>query len=99
MPHSTSDIAFTPSVKAVQVRFGSRANYARMEQGVGWVERAIRFHVKAWDVNCRQHIAQRFTKPELEPIVQPLRERVAELEAELQALRATVSQQRPNPLC
>ena len=210
MTHSTSDIAFTPSVKAVQERFGSRANYARMEQGEGWqeminadlagfvaernslylatasadgqpyvqhrggpdgflkvldnrtlifadfsgnrqyisvgnlgenskafiflmdyttrtrikiwgtaevveddqallknltdasykgrAERAIRFRVKAWDVNCRQHIAQRFTKPELEPIVQPLRERIAELEAELQALRATVSQQHPNRL-
>ena len=32
----TSDIAFTPSVKAVQTRKGSRQAYARMEQGSGW---------------------------------------------------------------
>lgn len=31
-----SDIAFTPSVKAVQVRKGSRAAYQRMEQNEGW---------------------------------------------------------------
>jgi predicted pyridoxine 5'-phosphate oxidase superfamily flavin-nucleotide-binding protein len=31
-----SDIAFTPAVKAVQTRKGSRATYARMEEGAGW---------------------------------------------------------------
>ena len=31
-----SDVAFTPAVKAVQVRNGSRENYARMEAGGGW---------------------------------------------------------------
>ncbi|HNP62248.1 MAG TPA: pyridoxamine 5'-phosphate oxidase family protein, partial [Nitrospirales bacterium] len=31
-----SDIAFTPSVKAVQERMGSRKPYARMEEGDGW---------------------------------------------------------------
>lgn len=31
-----SDVAFTPTVKAVQQRKGSRAAYARMEQGGGW---------------------------------------------------------------
>lgn len=31
-----SDIAFTPAVKAVQARRGSRESYARMEQGSGW---------------------------------------------------------------
>lgn len=31
-----SDIAFTPSVKAVQERMGSRKHYARMEQRAGW---------------------------------------------------------------
>ena len=31
-----SDIAFTPSVKAVQDRRGSRHAYARMEEGAGW---------------------------------------------------------------
>ena len=31
-----SDIAFTPTVKAIQQRKGSRANYERMETGRGW---------------------------------------------------------------
>jgi predicted pyridoxine 5'-phosphate oxidase superfamily flavin-nucleotide-binding protein len=31
-----SDIAFTATVKAIQTRKGSRAAYARMEQGDGW---------------------------------------------------------------
>lgn len=31
-----SDVAFTPAVKAIQERQGSRANYARMEQSGGW---------------------------------------------------------------
>jgi hypothetical protein len=31
-----SDIAFTPVVKAIQQRKGSRASYARMEEGGGW---------------------------------------------------------------
>jgi predicted pyridoxine 5'-phosphate oxidase superfamily flavin-nucleotide-binding protein len=31
-----SDVAFTPAVKAIQARRGSRDSYARMEQGEGW---------------------------------------------------------------
>lgn len=31
-----SDVAFTPSVKALQTQKGSRESYARMEQGRGW---------------------------------------------------------------
>ena len=34
-----SDIAFTPTVKAVQARKGSRHAYARMEEGGGWEHR------------------------------------------------------------
>jgi predicted pyridoxine 5'-phosphate oxidase superfamily flavin-nucleotide-binding protein len=34
-----SDVAFTPAVKAEQERRGSRAAYARMEQGEGWETR------------------------------------------------------------
>ena len=36
MPQPVSDIAFTPAVKAVQERNGSRAGYARMEEKGGW---------------------------------------------------------------
>lgn len=51
-------------------------------------ERAIRFHVEAWDKNCRQHI------PRLVPgyhadRTRRLTERISELEREVQALRAS----------
>ncbi len=36
MTQPISDIAFTPSVKAVQSRLGSRDGYARMEERGGW---------------------------------------------------------------
>ncbi len=36
MKRPVSDIAFTPSVKAVQERLGSRRGYASMEQRGGW---------------------------------------------------------------
>lgn len=39
MPAPTSDVAFTPTVKALQARKGSRPAYARMEQGHGWAAR------------------------------------------------------------
>ena len=32
----SSDVAFTPAVKAIQARKGSRENYARVEQNGGW---------------------------------------------------------------
>lgn len=32
----TSDVAFTPAVKALQEKFNSRSNYAQMEQFRGW---------------------------------------------------------------
>jgi predicted pyridoxine 5'-phosphate oxidase superfamily flavin-nucleotide-binding protein len=34
--HVPSDVAFTPAVKEIQRRRGSRQAYARMEQGRGW---------------------------------------------------------------
>lgn len=36
MNRFASDVAFTPTVKALQARKGSRAAYARMEQGGSW---------------------------------------------------------------
>lgn len=36
MANPTSDVAFTPSIKAIQARKGSREAYARMEQRGGW---------------------------------------------------------------
>ncbi len=36
MPTYPSDIAFTPAVKAIQAEKGSRASYAKVEEGRGW---------------------------------------------------------------
>ena len=46
-------------------------------------ERALVFRVKAWDVNCPQHIQPRFTAEEAEPVVGELRRRIAVLESQL----------------
>jgi predicted pyridoxine 5'-phosphate oxidase superfamily flavin-nucleotide-binding protein len=43
-------------------------------------ERVLVFHVKAWGPNCNLHIRQRFTAEDIESMVQPLRDRIAELE-------------------
>jgi len=213
-----SDVAFTPAVKAIQERLGSRRNYARMEQGPGWSrtvtedmavfiaqrdsfylgtasaegqpyiqhrggkpgflkvldegtlafadfrgnrqyismgnlsenarafiflmdypnrrrvkiwgraefveddadllarlndedyeaspERALVFHIEAWDVNCPQHITPRFTQQEIEPAVSELRRRNEALQARVEELEArladepnTNSKTRPTSSC
>jgi len=45
------------------------------------IERAIIFKVKTWDINCRQHIKQRFTADDIEKITEPLKEKIKKLEA------------------
>ena len=50
-------------------------------------ERAIVFHVEAWDVNCPQHIRPRFTEEEIAPTIEKLERRVTELEEELAELK------------
>jgi predicted pyridoxine 5'-phosphate oxidase superfamily flavin-nucleotide-binding protein len=199
MPQRISDVAFTPAVKAVQERLGSRAAYARMEEKGGWrdrvtpelagflatrdsfylatasaegqpyiqhrggpagflkvidegtlafadfggnrqyistgnlsendraniflmdypsrrrvkiwgrarmveddpallarlvdpayearPERALVFRIEAWDVNCPQHITRRYSEAEIAPAIEKLTGQIAELEAELAALR------------
>ena len=53
----------------------------------GKVERAIVFTVEAWDINCPQHIHQRLSQREIQPMIDELQGRIAELEAELAKLR------------
>jgi predicted pyridoxine 5'-phosphate oxidase superfamily flavin-nucleotide-binding protein len=55
------------------------ARFTSLEYGYE-VTRVIRFHIDAWDVNCPQHITKRFTEEEIEQRIQPLKERIAELE-------------------
>jgi len=56
----------------------------------GRPERAFRFHVEAWDINCPQHIKPRFTAEEIDPTARALSDRIAELEAENATLRSQI---------
>jgi predicted pyridoxine 5'-phosphate oxidase superfamily flavin-nucleotide-binding protein len=52
------------------------------------IQQVILFDIKAWDINCPQHIPQKFDAAEVESALQRLQARVAELEAENASLRA-----------
>lgn len=50
-------------------------------------ERILKLRLEAFDWNCPQHITPRFTEDEIARAVQPLHERLAQLEKENAALR------------
>jgi predicted pyridoxine 5'-phosphate oxidase superfamily flavin-nucleotide-binding protein len=54
------------------------------------IERAILFHVEATSENCPQHIPMRYSETEVEAMLAPLRDRIRELEQQL-------NQQNPTP--
>lgn len=54
-------------------------------------ERAILFTVDAWDVNCSQHITERFTREEIAAAVSALQHKLVALEAENAQLRETLA--------
>jgi uncharacterized protein len=58
-------------------------------------ERVAIFDVVAFDWNCPQHITQRFTLEEVEAAAQPLRARIADLEAKLLAVRTQTHTEEP----
>ena len=60
----------------------------------GKPERVFRFHVEAWDLNCRQHIPRKYSQEDVERILRPLRDRLAALEAE----NAKLNRQFPVPV-
>jgi predicted pyridoxine 5'-phosphate oxidase superfamily flavin-nucleotide-binding protein len=53
------------------------------------VERLFLVEVVSYDWNCPQHITPRYTAAEIRAAIDPLQERVRELEAEVQRLRST----------
>jgi predicted pyridoxine 5'-phosphate oxidase superfamily flavin-nucleotide-binding protein len=55
------------------------------------LERIYRMRLVAFDWNCRQHITPRFTEQQVAAAVQPLRDRLAELEKENTELRSRLS--------
>jgi predicted pyridoxine 5'-phosphate oxidase superfamily flavin-nucleotide-binding protein len=50
-------------------------------------ERIFRLRLQAFDWNCPQHITRRFTEQQIATVMQPLRERVEQLERENASLR------------
>ena len=54
-------------------------------------EQAIVFKVSAWDTNCPQHIPQKFDAPDVAAALTARDARIAELEAELAAMRGEAS--------
>ncbi|WP_332682356.1 pyridoxamine 5'-phosphate oxidase family protein [Bosea sp. (in: a-proteobacteria)] len=58
-------------------------------------ERGVTIAVEAFDWNCPQHITPRFSEAELAPALAPVRERLAELEAENARLRAELAARDP----
>ena len=57
------------------------------------LERIFRLRLEAFDWNCPQHITPRFTKAEVAEAVEPLQQRLAQLEAENAALHARLISQ------
>ena len=47
------------------------------------IEQLIKIKVKAWDINCPQHITPRFTIPDIDAQVDILKKRIQELEKQV----------------
>jgi len=75
---SIRDLAHDPKLAAELAVPGYKAK----------IERAMIIHLEAFDWNCPQHITPRFTEVELASALRPVRDRLAQLEAENNALRA-----------
>jgi predicted pyridoxine 5'-phosphate oxidase superfamily flavin-nucleotide-binding protein len=50
-------------------------------------EQAILFTIEAWDVNCQQHIPQKFAADDVAVAIDRLQARITELEAEISRLK------------
>ncbi len=57
----------------------------------GLPERALVLRLVAFDWNCPQHLTPRFTQAELAEVLEPVRARLAALEAENKMLREKVA--------
>jgi uncharacterized protein len=52
------------------------------------VERALIFHLEAFDWNCPQHITPRYTKEELQPVFDSMESQLRQLQSENRQLRS-----------
>lgn len=55
------------------------------------VERAIVFTIEAWDMNCAQHIQKRYSQRQVQPVIDQLQQRIADLEMQLAEARVQKS--------
>lgn len=62
----------------------------RPAQGRFVAERSILFSIEAWDRNCPQHIPQLVPIEDVNAALQALRQRIAELEAEVERTQSGV---------
>lgn len=76
------DITTAPDLAAALAVPGYRAK----------IERAMLFHLVAYDWNCPQHITPRFTEGEIAEALAPMREQLGTLERENAALRARLAE-------
>jgi predicted pyridoxine 5'-phosphate oxidase superfamily flavin-nucleotide-binding protein len=75
------DLAADPELAALLALPGSKAK----------IERAFALYLETFDWNCPQHITPRYTESDIAVAVASLTTRIAELEAENQALRAQIA--------
>lgn len=75
------DLAADPELAARLANPGYRAR----------PERGFILRLEAFDWNCPQHITRRFTGPQIETVLGPMRQKIADLEAENAALKAKLS--------
>lgn len=52
------------------------------------IERAMILHIEAFDWNCPQHITPRYTVDEINQMITPLNEHIAQLEKEIELLKS-----------
>jgi predicted pyridoxine 5'-phosphate oxidase superfamily flavin-nucleotide-binding protein len=55
-------------------------------------ERVLLFTIEAWDINCSQHITERFTKEEIASAVSQIQQKIVALEAENAQLRTALNE-------
>ena len=74
-------------VRAVDLRTDAALAKALIVPGYRALpERALLVDVEAFDWNCSQHITPRYTVEQIEPTVEALKARIAELEAEVKLM-------------
>jgi predicted pyridoxine 5'-phosphate oxidase superfamily flavin-nucleotide-binding protein len=70
------------------------AEHPHLARTEGQVERVVVIHVEGFDWNCPKHLVRRFSLDHLQPALDRLTGRIAELEREIARLRTSPSRRR-----